>query len=402
VPLDQPAAAGDAPARSSRRLFASFLAAVSLASCVSNDALMRPPASAASAPLHIQIPPRVPPGAVPQPPASLAHAIEALGRSFEGKVGIAVRDVQAGWTVSFNGDAAFPQQSVSKLWVALTTLDAVDRKAISLSQPVRITRQDLTLFHQPIAANVGADGYVTTVEALLSAAMTRSDNTANDSLLRTVGGPGAVRTFLARQGVTGIAFSDGERLMQSKIAGLEWRQDYSLGRGFYAARDRVPLATRTAALERYLAAPYDGAQPIAVVSALARLRKGELLSPGSTQLLLSLMTESRTGPQRLRGGTAPGWGFGHKTGTGQVLGGLATGYNDVGLLTSPDGRTYAVSVFIASTRQPIPARMQLMQNVTRAIVAQEDRKRQYPVMVDRRPAHSPASDVMPPNMGAGQ
>ena len=33
--------------------------------------------------------------------------------------------------------------------------------------------------------------------------------------------------------------------------------------------------------------------------------------------------------------------FGHKTGTGQELSGRATGYNDVGLLTAPDGRTYA-------------------------------------------------------------
>ena len=360
---------------------------------------MRPPASAATAPLHVRVPPRVPPGAVPQPPASLAQAVEALGRSFDGKVGIAVRDVQAGWTVSFNGDAAFPQQSVSKLWVAMSTLDAVDRNAVRLSQPVRITRQDLTLFHQPIAANVSGDGYVTTVEALLRAAMTRSDNTANDSLLRTIGGPATVRAFLARQGISGISFSDGERLMQSRIAGLEWKQEYSLGRSFHDARARLPLATRTAALERYLAAPYDGAAPNAIASALARLRKGELLSPGSTQLLLSLMAESRTGPKRLRGGTGPGWALAHKTGTGQVLGSLATGYNDVGLLTSPDGRSYAVSVLIASTRQPIPTRMALMQAVTRSVIAQEDRQKQYPVTADRT---APARDVLPPHTGAAQ
>ena len=401
APLSQKngaAAAQFVPDPSLRRLAASFLAAVSLSSCVSNDAMMHPPASAAAAPLHIQIPPRVPPGATAQPPASLVREIEALGRSFDGKVGIAVQDVQAGWTVSFNGTAAFPQQSVSKLWVALTTLDAVDRNAIRLDQPVRITRQDLTLFHQPIASLVTGDGYVTTVESLLRTAMTRSDNTANDSLLRTVGGPGAVRAFLTRQGLDGIKFSEGERVMQSRIAGVEWRQEYSLGRAFYDARARVPLDVRTASLNRYLAAPYDGAQPLAVVGALARLRKGEMLSSGSSQLLLSLMAESRTGPQRLRGGTAPGWAFAHKTGTGQVLGGLATGYNDVGVLTSPEGRSYAVAVLIASTRQPIPTRQRLMSDVTRAVIAQEDRQKQYNNWADR----SPASDVMPHNTGATQ
>jgi beta-lactamase class A len=113
----------------------------------------------------------------------------------------------------------------------------------------------------------------------------------------------------------------------------------------------------------------DGAQPEAIALGLARLRKGEMLSAGSTQLLLSIMAASKTGPLRLKGGLAENWAFAHKTGTGQELGSLATGYNDVGLLTAPDGRTFAVAVMIASTRQPIPVRMRLMQDVTRAVVA---------------------------------
>ena len=69
------------------------------------------------------------------------------------------------------------------------------------------------------------------------------------------------------------------------------------------------------------------------------------------------------------GGLRPGWTLAHKTGTGQDLGNLSTGYNDVGLLVAPDGHRYAVAVMIASTRQPISTRMRLMGNVTRAVVA---------------------------------
>ena len=54
-----------------------------------------------------------------------------------------------------------------------------------------------------------------------------------------------------------IRFGPGERLMQSMIAGLEWRQEYAMGRRFYAARDAVPYAQRKAALDRYLADPVD-------------------------------------------------------------------------------------------------------------------------------------------------
>jgi beta-lactamase class A len=42
------------------------------------------------------------------------------------------------------------------------------------------------------------------------------------------------------------------------------------------------------------------------------------------------MANTHTGPNRLRGGLAPGWSLSHKTGTGQELGGVQAGYNDIG------------------------------------------------------------------------
>ena len=91
------------------------------------------------------------------------------------------------------------------------------------------------------------------------------------------------------------------------------------------------------AFEDYIDDPIDGATPEGLVNGLARLRRGELLSRASTERLLSIMSQTRTGPQRLTGGLAPGWRIAHKTGTGQVLGGTQAGYNDIGILTSPDG-----------------------------------------------------------------
>src|SRR5215217_8952635 len=77
----------------------------------------------------------------------LADRVAQLGRDFNGDVGIAVRDVQTGWTTAFDGNTYFPQQSVSKFWVAITALDRVDRGELSLDQRVTLTRSDLTLFH---------------------------------------------------------------------------------------------------------------------------------------------------------------------------------------------------------------------------------------------------------------
>ena len=92
----------------------------------------------------------------------------------------------------------------------------------------------------------------------------------------------------------------------------------------------------------------------------------------STARLLSIMGNTKTGPNRLKGGLKPGWSLSHKTGTGQVLGSVQAGYNDIGVLTAPDGRSYAVAVMIKRTSTPLATRMTLMNNVVRAVINQHE------------------------------
>lgn len=308
----------------------------------------------------------------PQPPAQLLNAVQALGAGFAGDVGITVRDIDEGWSVAWAGDTLRPQQSVSKLWVAIAVMDAVDRGRMALSDPVTVRRSDLTVFHQPIRTLIGPNGYRTTVGDLLRGAMMRSDNTCNDVLLWRVGGPEAIRRMLAKKGIVGVTFGPGERKLQAQTAGLTWRPEWAGGWGFLQARAAMSYAARTKALDRYLAAPIDGASAKGVTLGLLLLAQGRLLSTRSTASLLMLMRSSKTGSLRLKSGLRPGWTLAHKTGTGQDLNDLSTGYNDVGLLVAPNGHRYAVAVMIASTRAPIGTRMRLMGNVTRAIVAAAD------------------------------
>ncbi len=317
----------------------------------------------------IAVPPPAPkpvPVAAPQP---LVASITTLGKSFNGRVGIAVRSIDQGWSVDSQGDQRMPQQSVSKLWVAMTVLDFLDQGRLRLEDPVTITRDDLTVFHQPIAALVKGEGYQTTVRELLERALTMSDNTANDRLLQYVGGPNAVRDFIRRKGLGDIRFGPGERLLQAGTAGLDWKPEYAFGNAFTRARASLPISSRVAAFDAYVSDPPDGAAPLAIAAALRKLKSGQLLSPRSTGWLLGTMAASRTGKARLRGAVPPGWDFGHKTGTGQDLMGRTAGYNDVGVLTAPDGRAYAGTVMIGDTPRPIGERQQLMQAVVAAVVA---------------------------------
>jgi beta-lactamase class A len=316
-----------------------------------------------------------PPAFIPPAPVApiyLRDRVDALGRQFEGRVGIAVRAVNEGWATGWREDDLYPQQSVSKLWVAIAALDAVDKGRVRLDDQVTLTRSDLTLFNQPIAAKVLGGGHTTTLSALMWDAITKSDNTANDKLMRAIGGPAAVRAMIAEKQLGAIRFYDGERSLQSRIAGLTWSQSYAVGNAFYEARNALPRPVRQAAFNRYLEDPFDGASASAIVNALARLKRGELLSPSSTRKLLSVMGNTRTGKNRLRGGLKEGWTLSHKTGTGQVLGAVQAGYNDIGIVTAPDGRSYAVAVMIKKTSTPLPTRMTLMNNVVRAIITQHE------------------------------
>ena len=332
-------------------------------------------ASAVSQPKHVRPAPHHKPAPRPAVPAPkfLSDRIDQLGHGFDGLVGIAVRSVDDGWETGWKDHQLYPQQSVSKLWVSITALDAVDRGRVRLDDKVTLTKSDLTLFHEPIAEEILKDGsFTTTLGDLMLRAITTSDNTANDKLMRSVGGPAAVRAMIARKGLGSIRFANGERAMQSKIAGMTWSQDYALNGKFFEVRDALPIKVRTAAFNRYIANPYDGAAPSAIVNALAALKRGELLSPTSTQHLLDIMAHTHTGPNRLKGGLQPGWTLSHKTGTGQELGGVQAGYNDIGILTAPDGKSYTVAVMIKKTSTPLPVRMTLMNNVVRAVIDQHD------------------------------
>jgi beta-lactamase class A len=303
----------------------------------------------------------------PPAPQALQARLDELTAAYGEEVGVAVTDISEGWTAGVDKDRPYPQQSVSKLWVAMTVMKAVDEGRLDPEAWVTLTDEDRSVFFQPVAYNIGKAGYTTQLSSLLRRALVESDNAANDKLMREMGGPDGVASALEEMGLTGVKVGAYERDLQARTAGLVWQADYGVGWNFQAARERLPKATRAAAMDAYLADPLDGSSPAGITAALAMLSRGELLSPESTATMLGLMQAARTGPRRLKGGLPPGWSIGHKTGTGQDFQGAAIGINDVGLLTAPDGHTYAVAVMMRQTRKPVPERLAFMQSVTRAV-----------------------------------
>lgn len=305
-----------------------------------------------------------PPGGRPNPSALYAWTNAHVPAS--PRIGWAVQSLTDGGTAGQNPTRAYLMQSVFKLWLAACLLDRVDQGAMRLDDPITVTRADLGFPYQPIAEKVGAAGYRTTLLDLIRYIVILSDNPSADLLLKRVGGPAAVTAWLRSKGIDGIRVDRNER-------GLHAAAD---------AIDAVSGARQDALLDAFVGgttdgSTLDGATPGATVDALARLHRGELLSPAGTRLLLSIMAETETGQHRIRAALEPGWRWAHKTGTGlQARGGTRTeGVNDIGLLTAPDGQVFAVAVFVAGASEPLAVQEGWIADVGRGVIAQWKQQR---------------------------
>ena len=103
----------------------------------------------------------------PPAPAALQARLDELTTAYGEEVGVAVTDVASGWTAGVDQDRPYPQQSVSKLWVALTVMKAVDEGRIDTEAWVTLTDEDRSVFFQPVAYNIGKQGYTTQILSLI-------------------------------------------------------------------------------------------------------------------------------------------------------------------------------------------------------------------------------------------
>lgn len=296
---------------------------------------------------------------------SLQHALMRLAdQARPGTLGITVSDLQSGRTWRVNAGRPFPMMSVFKAPLGATVLSQVDGGTLSLDQKVIIRRKDLrTSGVSRIAANFHGDRETFTVRQLLEAAVSHSDNTAADMLLRVVGGPSHVTAFLRDHGIRGIRVDRGER----EIAEQFHEEDTlrAIGRNETPAQRDARLRQGYAA---YLKDPRDRATPDAAAQFLKELWQDRLLTASSTRLLLTLLY-GQTVPDRLRAGIPPGIRIADKCGTSYTVDGRTAAFNDIGVLTWPDGHTVIVAAFLTDSHMPDARKSALFKATAEAVVA---------------------------------
>ncbi|MES2724562.1 MAG: class A beta-lactamase [Pseudomonadota bacterium] len=298
----------------------------------------------------------------------LSTEVSAIAeRARPGVLGVALMNLESGETWDFNGERRFPMQSVFKAPLGAAVLAEVDAGRLKLDDTITLADEDLSPPLSPIA-----DAYPArrdyTVRELLTAAAGVSDNTAADVLMKKIGGPGAVTAWLVGKKVEEIRVDRYERQLQPDSTGMaSFRPAWKGSQAYTAALNDVPPEARRKAVAAYLSDPQDTATPRGALNFLDKLDDGELLSPASKTLLLQIMTDTTTGPDRLKAGFPAGASFAHKTGTGRTDQGVTPAVNDIGIVTLADGRRYAVAVFLSGSTLDAAAREKILADVARAV-----------------------------------
>lgn len=304
--------------------------------------------------------------ATKKPDVRLQQKLDALAqRARPGTLGVAVLDLQSGAAAGVHADEAFPMMSVFKAPVAAAVLSRVDEGKLSLQQQVTLTRADVVSGSAvpSIGAHFHGERMTFTVERLLKAAVSESDNTAVDALVKVVGGPQAVTAFLRRHGVDGMRVDMGEAGVGRIFRDLRPGQEPPAKESEQASLERYRRGFRA-----FLAAPTNRSTPHAAVTFLRKLHDNELLTPASTRHLLDLMA-AQTIPDRLRAGLPPGVRLADKAGTSGSLEGRTATFNDIGILSGPDGHTVIVAAFLTNSPGSEVQRDSLFADIARAAAA---------------------------------
>jgi beta-lactamase class A/peptidoglycan/xylan/chitin deacetylase (PgdA/CDA1 family) len=290
-----------------------------------------------------------------------AQRIAEIAQSAQGRVGASAELLETGKSlVSFHAREHFPMQSVYKLPIAMAVLRQVDRGALHLDAEIRVDQSEYIpkSSHSPLR-DTHPNGATVTLRELIRLAVSESDGTASDVLLRLLGGAQGVMVFLRDIGVHDVQVEDTEKKM---------------------AEDNT-------AQYRNWATP-DGA-----VTVLRDLLESSVLSPGSRDLLLRFMTESTTFPTRIKGLLPVDTVVAHKTGSSGTHGGVTAATNDIGIVTLPDGRHIAIAVFVSDAKADDSTRDRVIARIARA--AWDSAEHGVPTSAQDAAAASSGQNVLP-------
>jgi beta-lactamase class A len=242
--------------------------------------------------------------------ASAERTLKAIHKRVGGRLGVHILDSQSGRRIAYDDDSRFAMASTFKLMLAAALLWQVDKNAFTLDHELEISRDDLLPTSPDVEAKLKAGATAMTVRDLCAAIVVSSDNAAANVLLKGIGGPSALTTFMRSIGDDKTRLDRIETDLNANLPGD----------------------------------PRDTTTPRAMVDSMLRIFTQDVITMRSRALLIDWMMQSRTGLDRVRGGIPKSWQVGDKTGTGS--GGAV---NDLAIAWPPERRPILVAVFMSES-----------------------------------------------------
>lgn len=276
---------------------------------------------------------------------SLQAKIAVIAKDAQGTVGVSCMLPGTKLNCDLNPHNHAPMQSMYKLPLALTALHLAEMGKLFpdqrpgesmdaiLNRTVRFLPTDIFPGYSPLTERYPKADVDVTLGEVIRLAVGVSDNGAEEILVRLVGGPLAVESYMRSLGISAI---------QVRYSELDLYHNEDL---------------------QY----QDWIEPTAAVEMLERLVTNPPVSAAADAFLLKTMADSQTGTDQLRAGFPPGTMLAHKTGHSGTHGGITAATNDIGLVTLPDGRRLAIAVFVTDSRAGETARQRVIARIAQVV-----------------------------------
>lgn len=245
----------------------------------------------------------------------LEKELTVIADSAKGEVGIAL--IHDGDTLTVNNDAIYPMMSVFKLHQAIALCRMFEENGTSLDTVMTLRRSELDpdTWSPMLKDHIGEEISLP-MRRLLEYTLIESDNNASNEMFVRLMSPAAC---------------------DSVIAGIIPRSSFEI---------RFNEAEMQADHSR---AYSNRTSPLGAAILIDRLFTDTLVGKSYQDFIKSALLRCQTGPDKISAALSATEGItiGHKTGSGyrDEKGRLAAS-NDVAFITLPDGRHYALAVFV--------------------------------------------------------
>lgn len=259
--------------------------------------------------------------------AADALAFAALESTYDARLGLSVLDTGTDRVVAYREHERFPMASTFKGLACGALLQAHPLATGYFEQVIRYTAADIVVNSPETEQHIDTG---MTVTALCDAAITQSDNTAGNLLLRLLGGPEGFTSFL--------------RTLGDQVSRLDrWEPELNTA---------VPGDERDTTTAAALAADY---RALVVGTALAEPERAQLAA---------WLKASKTGAKRIKAGLPADWTVGDKTGTPAYGSAL-----DVAVAWPPGRAPLVLAVLTTRTEKDADPVNELVAEATKTAVA---------------------------------